>query len=87
MTTGNNEKMLPKSAEMLSILKGVIPQAAFSNRYETGRLCFRKIDGTEILKTLPGVIDEFWENPVNQSHRLLQDACIIIFKIIVMMTP
>ena len=62
MIIGNNEKMLPKSAEMLSILKGVIPQAAFSNRYETHRLYFRKIDGMEILKTLPGVIDEFWDN-------------------------
>ena len=62
MIIGNNEKMLPKSAEMLSILKGVMPQAAFSNRYETGRLRFRKIDGMEILKTLPGVIDEFWDN-------------------------
>ena len=64
MIIGNNKKMLPKSAEMLSILKGVIPLAAFSNRYETSRLYFRKIDGMEILKTLPGVIDEFWDNRV-----------------------
>lgn len=64
MTIVNNDKMLPKSAYMLSTLKDFIPAAAFSNRYETSRLYFRKINGMEILKTLPGVIDEFWDNRV-----------------------
>lgn len=55
-------KMLPKSAALLSMLKDAMPDSAISNRYKTGRLRFRKIDGMEILKTLPGVIDEFWDN-------------------------
>lgn len=62
MTT---RKMLPKSAALLSMLKDAIPESAVSNRWKTGRLHFKKIDGEKILKLLPGVIDEICDNDVD----------------------
>lgn len=57
-------KMLPKSAALLSMLKDAMPDSAISNRYKTGRLHFKKIDGEKILKILPGVIDEYEDNKI-----------------------
>lgn len=59
MTT---RKMLPKSAALLSMLKDAIPESAISNRWQTGRLHFKKIDGEKILQLLPDVIDEYEDN-------------------------
>lgn len=58
-------KMLPKSAALLSMLKDAIPESAISNRWETGRLHFKKIDGKKILQLLPDVIDERYDNDVD----------------------
>ena len=63
MITENN-RMLPKSAELLSLLKDAMPDSAISNREKTGRLHFKKIDGEKILKALPGVIDEYEESKI-----------------------
>lgn len=61
MTT---RKMLPKSEALLSMLKDAIPESAISNRWKTGRLHFKKIDGEKILQLLPAVIDEYEDNKI-----------------------